>query len=284
MASYLMLGILSGAAYALLAVAFVLVYRGTRIFNLAQGEIGGAGLYVAWTMLGAVPVAVAALAGIATAAVLGLLMEALLVRRLADRTPLAALATTLGAALTLAYGEGLLFGFNIKTFPSPVGMARFEFAGIIVTAPRLAALVAAGLVAAGLTLFLKRTRFGLAVWATTSDHVLARLSGIGVYRTRAFVWGLGGALSGLAAVLLAAVYTFHPFSTTLFLVRALAAALLGGLTSLSGAFIGGLAVGILESLVISQTSVAGFADAAIVMMILATLLVRPQGLLGAREA
>lgn len=284
MFSYLVVGLLSGAAYALLAVGFVLIYRGTRIFNLAHGELGGAGLYVGWALLGTVPVAIAALTGIAVAALLGLVVERLLIRRLTDRTPLAALATTLGVALTLAYTEGLLFGFNIKTFPSPVGTGSFEIGSASVTAPRLAALVVAGVVAASLAVFLRRTRFGLAVWASTSNHVLARLSGIQVHRTRAFVWILGGALSGTAAVLLAVVYTFHPFSNTLILVRALAAALLGGLTSLSGAFVGGLAIGVLESLVISQTSVAGAADMAIVVVILGTLLVRPQGLLGTHEA
>lgn len=283
MGAYIVVGVLSGSAYALLAVGFVLVYRGTRIFNLAHGELGGAGLYVAWALLGKVPVLVAAFAAIAVAALLGFLMESLLIRRLVDRTPLAALAATLGAALTIAYTEGLLFGFNVKTFPSPVGTGSFSVGSVVVTAPRLAALIVAAVVGVGLALFLRRTRFGLAVWASTSDHALARLSGVSVDRTRAFVWIAGGALSGAAAVLLAVVYTFHPFSNTFVLVRALAAALLGGLTSLSGAFAGGLAIGLIEALVIWRTSVAGSADMAIVVVILATLLVRPRGLFGLNE-
>ena len=284
MISYLVIGLLSGAAYAVVAVSFVLVYKGTRVFNLAQGEIGGVGLYVAWALLDrytGVPVIVAALAGMAVSTVVALAVERGLVRRLVDRSPLSALASTLGVALTLAYMESLIWGMNIKTFPSPVGMGRFALGSVTLTAPRIAGLVLAVGAPVGLVLFLRRTRFGLAVWASTSDQVLARLSGVGVGRARSFVWALAGALSGLAAILLASVFTFHPFSNTLILVRAMAAALLGGLTSIQGALLGGLAVGVVESLVMSRTGVAGSADAAIFVLILGTLLFRPAGLMGA---
>lgn len=284
MLSYLLIGIFTGAAYGLLAVGFVLVYKGTRIFNLAQGEIGAVGLYVAWSLLHVLPVALASLVGIAIAAVVGLLMEATLARRLVDRTPLSALAATLGVALSLAWLQVLLWGATIKTYPSPVGDARITMGAVTMTAPRIAALVVAGVVAVSLGLFLRRTRFGLAVWSATSDQALARLSGVDVTRVRRFIWGLGGALSGVSAILLAAVYTFHPLSNTLILVRAMAAALLGGLVSIPGAFVGGIAIGVVESLVISQTNIGGAVDAAIFAVILATLLLKPEGLFGVRGA
>jgi branched-subunit amino acid ABC-type transport system permease component len=284
MAGFLVLGLLTGATYALLAVGFVLVYKGTRVFNLAQGEIGALGLYVAWAMLPHVPVLVAVIAGVAIAAATGVAMERLLVRRLVDRTPLAALAATLGAGLTLAYAEALIWGIDIKTFPSPFGNFTAHISSVTLTSPRVASLVAAGAVAIGLAVFLKRTRFGMEVTAATSDPSLARLSGVRVGRTRMFVWAMGGALSGLAAILIASVETFHPLSVTLVMVRALTAALLGGLTSISGAFFGGLAVGVVDALVVSRTTVAGASDAAILVLLLVALLVRPQGVFGAREA
>jgi branched-chain amino acid transport system permease protein len=284
MTAYLVIGILSGAAYALLAVGFVLIYKGTRIFNLAHGEIGAFGLYVAWTLSRHVPVAIAALAGIGVAALIGLGFERTLVRRLIDRSPLAAVASTLGAGLTLAYIEANIWGINIKTFPSPFGTGSVQVGSVTLTAPRIASLVAAAAVGIGLGIFFRRTRFGLAVWASTSDQSLARLSGVGVSRARAFVWILGGALSGVSAILLATIYTFHPLSNTLMLVRAMAAALLGGLMSIPGAFVGGLAVGIVESLVIWQTPIGGIVDLAIFVLILGTLLVRPTGIFGARQA
>ena len=281
---FFVVGIFAGAAYALLAVGFVLIYRGTRIFNLAQGEMGAAGLYVAWALLGRVPVFLACVVGVIVAAFVGLVMERTLVRRLANRTPLAALAAMLGAGLTLAYAEAFIWGVNIKTFPQPFGDWSVRIAGVTLTSSRVVSLIIAAAVAAGLVVFLKRTRFGLEVSAATSDRTLARLSGISVDRTRAFVWAIGGALSGVAAILIASVETFHPLSVTLVMVRALTAALLGGLSSITGAFVGGIAVGITEALVISRTTVPGAADAAIFVVLLVGLLVRPQGVLGAREA
>jgi len=145
-------------------------------------------------------------------------------------------------------------------------------------------LIIAAAVAAGLAFFLKKTKFGLEVSAAVSDKTLARLSGIRVDRTRAFVWALGGALSGIAAILIASVETFHPLSVTLVLVRALTAALLGGLTSISGAFAGGMIIGVVSSLVDGNTTVAGAADTAIFIVLLVALLVRPQGVFGGSKA
>lgn len=279
MGGYLVTGLLTGAAYGLFAIGFVLVFKGTKVFNLAHGEIGGAGLYAAWWLLGTLPVVLACLAGIAFAAVLSLLVERFLVRRIPGANPLAGVAVTLGFGLTLAYTEAQLFGYNVKTFPSPVGNARFEMGSIVVTAPRLAAVVAAVAAAGALGLLLQRTRAGLAMRATTSDLRLARVSGISVDRARAGAWAIGGALSAVSAILLASVYTFHPLSNTLLLVRALAAALLGGLTSITGALVGGLVVGVVEALVISQFGTPGLVDLAVFGLILSTLLVRPEGAL-----
>jgi branched-chain amino acid transport system permease protein len=281
---YLVTGVLSGAAYGLLAMGFVLVYKGTRVFNLAHGEIGGIGVYVAWSRLGVLPVAAAALTGVAVAAALAVAVEVVLIRRLTDTSAMSGLAVTLGVALSLAYAEALLWGYNVKTFPSPVGTGTVRVGSSIVTAPRLAALVAAVAAVLGLELFLHRTRFGLAMRAATSDDALARLSGVAVHRARAAAWAIGGALSGISAVLLAPVFTFHPLSNSLILARVLAAALLGGVTSLPGALAGGLAVGLAESLVVSQMSEPGMVDGVIFLMILVTLLARPEGLLGAEHA
>ncbi|MGZ4119201.1 MAG: branched-chain amino acid ABC transporter permease [Actinomycetota bacterium] len=278
-------GLLSGAAYALIAVGFVMIYKGSRIFNLAHGEIGAFGLYIAWDLQHrGIPVIVAFVVGIAVATVVGVIVERTLVRRLVDRTPLAALACTLGVAFLLAYFEVIHYGANIKTFPPPFGTFTLHFGSLIITSSRIMALVFAAAVAGGLAYFLKRTKFGLEVSATVSDKTLARLSGIRVDRTRAFVWALGGATSGIAAMLIASVNTFHPLSTTLVLVRALTAALLGGLTSLTGAFVGGMAIGVVESLVIAHSTIAGAADTAIFLVLLLALLLRPQGVFGGSEA
>jgi len=278
-------GLLSGAAYALIAVGFVMIYKGSRIFNLAHGEIGAFGLYIAWDLQNrGVPVLLAFIAGIAVSTVVAMVIERLLVRRLVDRTPLAALASTLGVAFLLAYYEVLHYGANIKTFPPPFGTFSFKVGSLTVTSSRIMSLVFAAAVALGLAYFLKRTKFGLEVTAAVSDKTLARLSGIRVDRTRAFVWALGGATSGIAAILIASVNTFHPLSTTLVLIPALTAALLGGLTSITGAFVGGMVIGVVESLVKAHTTVAGAAETVIFIVLLIGLMLRPQGVFGGSQA
>src|SRR5438309_1241960 len=221
-------GILSGSAYSLIAVGFVMVYKGSRIFNLAHAEIGAFGLFIAWYLQKhGVPVLIAFVIGIIVATLTAIIVERTLVRRLVDRSPLAALACTLGVAFMLASYEFVQFGVNIKTFPPPFGTFSFNVGNLTVTSSRIMIFVFASAVAVGLAIFLKGTKFGLEVTAAVSDKTLARLSGIRVDRTRMFVWALGGATSGMAAVMIASsVGTFSPLSTTLVLIRALVASLL----------------------------------------------------------
>src|SRR5207248_3564930 len=178
-------GILSGSAYSLIAVGFVMVYKGSRIFNLAHAEIGAFGLFIAWYLQQhKMPVLIAFVIGIVVSTLVAIVVERTLVRRLVDRTPLAAVACTLGVAFVLAYAEVLRYGANVKTFPPPFGTSSFQLGGATVTVSRLMSLVFAAAVALGLAAFLKGTKFGLEVTAAVSDKTLARLSGIRVTRTR----------------------------------------------------------------------------------------------------
>src|SRR5438445_10737580 len=159
-------GVLSGSAYALIAVGFVMIYKGSRIFNLAHGEIGAFGLFIAWYLHNhKVPVLIAFVAGVVVATLVAIIVERTLVRRLVDRSPLAAVASTLGVAFVLAYYEFLQFGVNIKTFPPPFGTFSFNIGNLTVTSSRIMLLVFAAATAAGLAVFLKRTKFGLEVTA-----------------------------------------------------------------------------------------------------------------------
>ena len=278
-------GLLSGSAYALIAVGFVMIYKGSRVFNFAHGEIGAFGLYMAYDLnKHGVPVLISFIAGIIISALLAVIIERLLIRRLVDRSPLAAVACTLGVAFVLAYYEVLQFGAKLLVFPAPFGTFSFHISSLTVTSSRVMELLFAAGVAIGLAIFLNRTRFGLEVTAAVSDKTLARLSGIKVDRTRMFVWEVGGATSGIAAMLIGAVNTFTPLSTTLVLIPSLTAALLGGLTSITGAFVGGLTIGVVESLVKAHTTVQGADYTAVFIVLLVALLLRPQGIFGGSEA
>ncbi len=283
-------GLAIGSAYSLMAVAVVLVYSGTRVLSLALGEIGAftlyAGLYAhQHGVLGWRPgVFTAAVLAVLGGGLLGLLVERFVMRPLVGRPALDGLVATLAVALFLALFELYLYGLDPFAAPSPVGSGSIEVAGSTLTVTEIVLLLLAAAVALGLYLFLTRTKFGLATRATTSDPVVARLLGVKVNRVYVFSWGVAGLLSGAAAALLAPINgSLTPFSLTTALLSALAGAVIGGLDSLGGAILGSLAVGVVSGVIgarVDPTTSAGV----VFVAVLATLLIRPQGIFGSARA
>jgi branched-chain amino acid transport system permease protein len=286
-------GLSAGAAYALVAVGVVLIFKCTRVLSIAQGEIGAFGFFIGlrWAARGMPGVGwhparfVTLVIAVAVGALLGALIERVVIRPLVDRPPLDALIATLGIALFLALLEKELFGTATQFAPSPVGEWKVTVLGATLIAPRIVALAAAAVVALAIYLFFSRTRFGLAVRATTGDSTVAQLMGVRVNRVYRFAWVTAGALAGLAAALLGPAFGgLTPFAMTKFSLRALAGAVIGGLDSIWGAIAGSLLVGVLEAVVGGQFTTSGTAELAVLLLVIATLVVRPQGLLGTEGA
>ena len=169
------------------------------------------------------------------------MIERVVIRPLVGRPPLDALIATLGIALFLALLEKELFGTATQFAPSPVGEWRVTVLGATLVAPRIIALGSAAAVAFAIYLFFSRTRFGLAVRATTGDPTVAKLMGVHVNRVYRFAWVDAGALAGLGAALLGPAFGgLTPFAMTKFSLRALAGAVIGGLDSIWGAIVGSL--------------------------------------------
>lgn len=293
MVAQIITGLAAGAAYALVAVGVVLIFKGTKALSIAQGEIGAFGFFIGlrWHARGIPglgwhpPLLMTLVIAVVVGALIGLLAERLVMRPLVSRPPLDALIATLGIALFLALAEELLFGTATQFAPSPVGNWKIVVFGATLTAPRIVALFMAAGVATAVYLFFRQSKFGLAVLATTGDPTVARLLGVPVNQVYRFAWVVGGALSGLAAALLAPAFGgLTPFAQTSFALRALAGAVIGGLDSVWGAIVGSLAIGVLEGVVGGQISTPGSSETAVLILIVATLLVRPRGLLGAEGA
>jgi len=286
-------GLSAGAAYALVAVGVVLIFKCTRVLSIAQGEIGAFGFFIGlrWAArgvpeLGWHPARFATLViAVVIGALLGGLIERIVIRPLVDRPPLDALIATLGIALFLALLEKELFGTATQFAPSPVGEWKVTVLGATLIAPRIVALAAAAVVALAIYLFFSRTRFGLAVRATTGDSTVAQLMGVRVNRVYRFAWVAAGALAGLGAALLGPAFGgLTPFAMTKFSLRALAGAVIGGLDSIWGAIFGSLLVGVLEAVVGGQFATPGTAELSVLLLVIATLVIRPQGLLGTEGA
>jgi branched-chain amino acid transport system permease protein len=283
-------GLIAGGIYGLLALGIVLVYRGSRVLNFAQGEIGTLSLYVASILVvdKHLPWWLGALAAVALAAVVGVGFEVFVVRRMGDASRLSVVVATVGLLLLLVAGEIQVFGPGPRSVPPPIGGFGVKVAGVFVSPTQLLALALTLALGLGLAALLRFTDFGLAVLAAAQDPTAVRLVGIRLSRVSAFTWGAGAAVSAVAALFIEpTVGVFQPgFASELFLYG-LAAALVGGLSSLPGAFVGGLVVGELQAFVKAGTlssGIAGLPVVAVFGLILVVLLARPQGLLGGKGA
>jgi branched-chain amino acid transport system permease protein len=286
----IVLGLAIGSTYALAALGIVLIYSGTRALSIAVGEIGAFGLYLALstkvpglrgTLGGPAQMGIA----IAVGAVLGLVVERVVMRPLVRRPPLDALIATLGVALFLALLEFRVFGADPLFPKQPFGEGYYEVFGTRITRTQVGALVCVVLVAFALYLFLNRTSFGLATRAATGDPTVARLLGVKVGSVYRFAWVTAGALGGLSAVLISSAEgTLSPFAQTGSVLRALAGAVIGGLDSLWGAILGCLVVGVVQTVVQSNVHLEGADSVAVLVLVLVTLTLRPNGILGSARA
>jgi branched-chain amino acid transport system permease protein len=280
-------GLATGGIYASLALALVLIYRSTRVINFAQGELATLATYVAWTLIdhgigywGAFFLTLLiAFAG-------GVVLERIVIRPVERAPALTIVMVTLGLLIGLNGLVTWIWGGETRTFPSAFSTRTIgwvhDVLGVAISIQDLG-VIAVSLLAVGLlAVFFRYTKLGLALRATAVNPDAGRLVGIRVGWMLALAWGLGAALSAVSGMMYAPTAFLDPNMMQGVLLYALAAAVLGGLESPLGAVVGGLALGVILNLAGTYIGffggqmrlVAGF------VVILAVLLVRPQGLLG----
>ena len=284
-------GLIQGSVYGLLGLGLVLLYKSGRIFNFSQAEIGTfSALMAAFADTGAgpfpdLPVPVAILIGLVTGLLLGLLVERVVIRPLFNAPKVAIVVATAGVLLLLVAIGGFLSG------PEPRSAVRI-FKGDFLTTSSLRVtdtgalvVVVLAVLAVASALFFSRTRTGTAIIAVSQEPTATRLVGISVERTSALTWGIAGLLGAIAGILLSGTLgvVFPGSLTFIALVPAFTAAVLGGVTALPGAFVGGVLVGMIESF--AQTNIPkdvlpGSGKVVLFVALLVVLLVRPAGLLG----
>jgi branched-chain amino acid transport system permease protein len=282
----LIVGLANGAGFGLVAIGLVLVYKSTRVFNFAAGEFVTIGAFGTYLTAGRLPFPLAMLCGVLGGLVAGLVTEFLVVRPLANRAPVTILVATAAVAI-LCINVELIFG-GVRTYnPRPaIHDAAMHVGGVFISWQQLLIVFALLVAGALLAVFFGFTDLGLATLATSQERTAARLMGIKPNRVSMLVWGTAGALGGLAGVLLPPVtISFSPaYGTTDVLIAAFTAAVLGGMTSIPGAFLGGVLVGVVQSMAqFNLRSIEGANALAVFVVLVAVLLARPTGLLG-REA
>ena len=266
--------------YVLVALGLTLIFSILEVINFAHGEfymLGGYATYFTFALFG-VPYVVALLASIVVVGLAGVVAERLVFRHLRGKT-LNAFIVSLGLLWVLQSVAQLAFGVLDKPVPSAFsGIIRV--AGIVITVERFAVVVCAIALIVALYLFLGRTRMGRAMRAVAQDAEGAALQGVNIELVSVLGFAVGCGLAGAAGALLAPVFAVSPTMGALPIVKAFVIIIIGGMGSLPGAVLGGLLLGTLEGvgslfLGSAAVSVLGFA------MVIAVLLVRPRGLLGA---
>lgn len=283
-------GVFVGAIYGLFAVGLVLVYNGSRVINFAQAELGTLALYLTWTFTDGreTPRLAAALLAIVIVGALGFAFERAVINPLREAPRITLAVATVGFSLFLVAIELLFWGASPRSMQPPFegGITILGYIAGPIDWVSLGSLI---VLSFGLAAFLKRTDFGLGVLASAQDPTAARLVGVRFADVSVFTWVLAGVLGAMAALL---VQSRNPafgvgFMTDRFFVPALAAALVGGLSSLRGAFVGGIAVGVINSVVqqlFATSGIPGIQILTLFLVILLVLLIRPQGLLGGSAA
>jgi branched-chain amino acid transport system permease protein len=283
----LVIGIITGAAYGLVALGLVLVYKSSGVFNFAQGEFGTVAVYVLYLLNFHMPYGFALVLALASAVVFGILVERLVIRPLFDAPRVTLLVATAGVAL-LAIGFEIWFG---EAMARPIDKAlptldRVSVLGIQLSDQRLLLIGALVALAIALALFFSRTNLGVAILGASQEPTATELVGISVKKLSTITWAMAALLGGLAGVLaVPETGSFSPgIMTTGFLIAGFTAAVLGGMTSLPGAFLGGVIVGVVEAVATSAPifdDIPGSAGTLLVFIVLlVVLLARPQGLLG----
>src|SRR4051812_23162163 len=283
-AAIIALGLIVGSLSGLVAVGLVLVYRANRIVNFAQGSLGGlAGILAACLIMGPKwPFLLASLVGLVTALVLGGLVEVGIIRRFASSPRLVLTVATIGVAQMLDFGSlGLPKLFNFKSMPQPPQPFKWTHSWfpVVFNGGHLLILIVVPIITAALALFLRMSRFGIAVRASSESSDRAAMLGIPVKSVNTLVWILASGLSGAGVLLrlpIQGVAIGAPLGPTL-LVRALAAAVIGRMESLPRTLVAALALGVVEQAVFFRTGSTIVVDGVLFAVIVIALLVnRPK--------
>ena len=283
--SYLINGISLGSVYAIIALGYTMVYGIAKMLNFAHGDvimIGGYVVLVAMTSMG-MPSIAAVLLAVVLCTLLGVVIERVAYKPLRNASSnLAVLITAIGVSYLLQNIALLLFGANTKSFTSVVTIPALKLAGgqLIISGETIVTIITCIIIMVALMLFIKKTKAGQAMLAVSEDKGAALLMGINVNGTIALTFAIGSGLAAIAGVLLCSAYpSLTPYTGAMPGIKAVVAAVFGGIGSIPGAFIGGILLGIIEILGKAYIS-SQLADAIVFAVLIIVLLVKPTGIMG----
>lgn len=275
-------GIAQGCIYGLIALGFVLIYKATETVNFAQGELMMLGAFCGlglMTLLG-FPFWLAVLSAISAMALFGVMVERVVVRPILGQPSFSIVMLTIGIGYV---ARGLItmiptIGTETHTLPVPYKDQAWNVGALVLNVEQLVVIAATAVLSALLYLMFRYTKLGVAMQASSQNQLAAYYMGIPVKRLNGLVWGLAAAVAAVAGLLLAPI-TFVHANMGFIGLKAFPAAVVGGFGSLPGAIVGGMVIGLVESLSGFYLP-EGFKDIAAYVVVLIMLVVRPNGLFG----
>lgn len=278
-------GLVIGGTYALMAVGLTLIFGYMDLVNFAHGELymlGGFAAYTLIVLLG-VPFWLGFPLAVVAVAAFGLVLDRALFKPLRGQGVMVGIITTIGLAIILQNAALLIWNPVPKRLPEPIAAGSVAIGSVRLAPVQLLVAVLALLIIVAARLVMQRTRLGMAVRATFQDAEAAALMGVPVERVYSGTFASGAGLAAAGGALLGTVFLITPTMGELAVLKAFTVVILGGLGNFTGAAVGGLVVGSVESLAATYIS-AGYKDAIAFLLLLVILVVRPQGILGRAPA
>jgi branched-chain amino acid transport system permease protein len=280
-------GIALGCLYALIAVGFVLILKATDILNFAQGEVIMLSAFICYFLVTTfhLPFLLAILFTGIIAGLMGVLTERLVLRPMLGEPVFAVVMVTIGLSIFLRSMAGILFGHNNLVFPSPFPKEAVKMGGIVLSQTEIWIMLATFVLIIVFFFFFKYSRMGLAMRGTADDQDVALLMGISVKQVFALIWAVSFVTAAVSGVFLANIMVIN-LGLSFVAISAFPAIILGGLESIPGAIIGGLAIGIIENLAggyLDQIVGGGVKDVTPFLVLFLVLMIRPYGLFGKKE-
>jgi len=275
-------GVSLGSIYALIALGYTMVYGIIKLINFAHGDVYMVGAYVGFAAttyagLGFIP---ALIISMAMCALLGMVIERVAYKPLRNSTRIAVLITAIGISLLLEYIMMYFAGAEVRSYPKLLSAAVLKFGDVIINMQQIYIILTAIALMVILQFVVRKTKVGKAMRAVSADQDAAQLMGIKVDSTISFTFAIGSALAGAGGVLVGIYYnSIDPLMGMMPGLKAFVAAVFGGIGSIPGAMIGGLSIGILETLV-SGYGNSMYRDAAVFAFLIIILILKPSGLLG----
>ena len=271
-------GLSKGCVFGLIALGFVLIYKATEMLNFAQGELMMVGAFVAFLFVNGLELPFVAGFALTLVAMFafGMALERGVLRPMIGEPPFAVLMLTIGIGFVLRTIAVNIWGTDPLTLDVPYAGEVLVLGDLVLSYDRLVVIGATALVCAGLWLFFRRARLGVAMQAASQNQLAAYYSGVPVKRVTSLVWGLAAAISAVAGLLLAPINLIDQ-NMGLVGIKAFAAAIVGGFGSLPGAIVGGLLIGVAEEFV-GFYGPAGLGEVTGFLILLLMLFARPEGI------